>query len=145
MNINENVTNEVNMIIYRLQPKTIITSPLLYGLYHHWYTPVIQFEQSFQPMVLYENYLLCIFMNVDENFKNWGRIPLVKLVPGVTGVFGPTLNTSENFFCIPICSMQPLKCKNIVLNNTFHFDYVKFHGFNGKEWGLHITILISQQ
>ena len=29
-------------------------------------------------------------------------------------------------------SMQPLKCKNIVLKNEIHFDYKKLHGFNGN-------------
>ena len=38
----------------------------------------------------------------------------------------------RNFLCMPICSMQPLKCKNIVLKNEIHFDYVKLHGFNGN-------------
>ena len=84
-------------------------------------------------MVPYENYLICIFINVDKNLKYCDRISLDKSVPGVTGVIGPTLNTSGNFFCIPIYSIQPLKCKNIVLKNTIHFDYVKLHGFNDKE------------
>ena len=88
---------------------------------------MIQVDQSFHPMVLYENYLIYIFMNINENFKNYDRIPLDKLVPAVTGVFGPTLNTCENFLCMPICSMQPLKCKNIVLKNEINFDHVKLH------------------
>ena len=83
-------------------------------------------------MDLYENYLICIYMSINENIKIWGRIPLDKLVPGVTGVFGPTLNTWENIYCMPFCSIQPLKCKNIVIKNEIRFDYVKLHGFNGN-------------
>ena len=31
---------------------------------------VIQFDKIFHLMALYENYLICIFMNINENFKN---------------------------------------------------------------------------
>ena len=34
---------------------------------------VIQFEKFFHPVVLYENYLICIFMNINENLKNKGK------------------------------------------------------------------------
>ena len=30
---------------------------------------VIQFDKSFYPVVLYEHYLICIFMNFNENLK----------------------------------------------------------------------------
>ena len=30
---------------------------------------MIQFDKSFHPVVLYENYLICIFMNINENSK----------------------------------------------------------------------------
>ena len=30
----------------------------------------MQFDKFFHQMVLYENYLICIFMNIDENFCN---------------------------------------------------------------------------
>ena len=69
-------------------------------------------------------------------------MPLDKLVPGVTGFFGPTLNTGDNFLCMPICSMQPLKYKNIVIKNEIHFDYVKLHGFNGNTYNkTHISAI----
>ena len=29
-----------------------------------------QFDTFFYPVVLYENYLACIFMNINENFSN---------------------------------------------------------------------------
>ena len=45
-------------------------------LYHQLYTSVIRFDQSFHPVVLYENYLICIFMNINENLKNGDRKPL---------------------------------------------------------------------
>ena len=34
---------------------------------------VIQFDKFFHLMALYENYLICIFMNINENFKNKGK------------------------------------------------------------------------
>ena len=30
---------------------------------------VIQFDKFFHPVVLYENYLICIFMNINETLK----------------------------------------------------------------------------
>ena len=57
-------------------------------------------------------------------------MPLDKLVPGVTGIFGPTLKP-EKISCV--CQfVQCKKCKYIVLKNEIHFDYVKVHGFNGN-------------
>ena len=35
---------------------------------------VIQYYKSFYPVVLYENYLICIFINIYENLKNVGKI-----------------------------------------------------------------------
>ena len=34
-----------------------------------FYIPVIQFDKFFHPVVLYENDLICIFMNINENLK----------------------------------------------------------------------------
>ena len=35
---------------------------------------VIQFYMFFHPVILYENYLICIFMNINENFCNERKI-----------------------------------------------------------------------
>ena len=35
---------------------------------------VIQFDKSFLPVVLYENYLICIFMNINEKFVMKAKI-----------------------------------------------------------------------
>ena len=35
---------------------------------------MIQFDKFFHPVVLYENHLICIFMNIYEISKNDGRI-----------------------------------------------------------------------
>ena len=35
-----------------------------------FYIPVIQFDKFFYPVDLYEKYLICIFMNINENFCN---------------------------------------------------------------------------
>ena len=37
-------------------------------------SPVIQFDKFFHPVVLYENYLICIFMNINENFRTERKI-----------------------------------------------------------------------
>ena len=39
---------------------------------------VIQFDKFFHPVVLYENYLLCIFMHFNEILKMRGK-PMGKL------------------------------------------------------------------
>ena len=37
---------------------------------------MIQFDQSFHPMVLYENHLICIFMKINENFNQRTNVPV---------------------------------------------------------------------
>ena len=71
MNINENgkkwgklVTNTHKLANFR--PKPI----LMYVIISY----VIQFDKLFYPVVLYENYLICIFMNIHENLKHDGKI-----------------------------------------------------------------------
>ena len=44
--------------------KNIIKPPLLTV----FIASVIQLDKIFHPVVLYENYLICIFMNINENF-----------------------------------------------------------------------------
>ena len=48
------------------QHKNIIKPPVL----PVFIASVIQFDMFFYPVVLYENYLFCIFMNNNENFCN---------------------------------------------------------------------------
>ena len=48
------------------QHKNIIKPPLL----PVFISSVIQFDIFFHPVVLYENYLICIFMNINEKFCN---------------------------------------------------------------------------
>ena len=50
---------------------------------------VMQFDKVFYLMVLYENYLICIFVNINENLKRRTK-SLIKLVPH--GVIRPILN-----------------------------------------------------
>ena len=47
------------------QHKNIIKPPLL----PVFISSVIQFDKFFHPVVLYENYLICIFMNINEILK----------------------------------------------------------------------------
>ena len=60
----------------------------------------------FHPLVLYENYLICIFMNINENLKLRTK-PLDGLVP--QWVIRPTLNPKE-----PYLSFKFIK-KNIAV------------------------------
>ena len=86
MSINENLKNKGENKINKL----------ISALNHHQTTIVacfiaskIQFDKSFHLMVLYENDLICIFMNINENLKNEGK------TIGLTStqeVFRPTLN-----------------------------------------------------
>ena len=39
----------------------------------YFISSVIQFDKSIHPMALYENYLICIFMNINENLKTEGK------------------------------------------------------------------------
>ena len=48
------------------QHKNIIKPPLL----PVFISSVIQFDKFFHPEVLYEIYLICIFMNINEKFCN---------------------------------------------------------------------------
>ena len=57
-------------------------------------------------MVLYENYLICIFMNINENLKNKAK-PLYKLVS--QGVIRPTFKSLEHLLFMSNGSIGPLK------------------------------------
>ena len=63
-------------------------------------------------MVLYENYLICIFMNIDENLKNKAK-PLYKLVS--QDVIRPTFNSLEHLLCMSNGSKGHLKGIHYVL------------------------------
>ena len=67
MNISKNL-KKIGKIIKNInifQPKNITKSPLLQA----FISSVIQFDQSFHPVVLYEYYLIFIFININENLK----------------------------------------------------------------------------
>ena len=55
---------------------------------------MLQFDKSFHPVFLYENYLICIFIDIKKNFKIM-ETPLDKIV--FKGVIRPTLNTPDIF------------------------------------------------
>ena len=63
-----------------------IEQPLL----HVFISCVIQCAKYFHPVALYENYLICIFMNINENLK-MRENPLDELAS--QEVIRPTLNT----------------------------------------------------
>ena len=71
ININENV-KEWGKIVTNIQKLTNFRpkSLLMYVIISH----VKQFDKLFYPVVLYENFLICIVMNIHENFKNGGKI-----------------------------------------------------------------------
>ena len=67
MNINKNVKNKGKSLKYK-QADFI---PIL-SLLHVFISSVIQFDKSIHPVVLYEYYLICIFMNISTT-KKWGK------------------------------------------------------------------------
>ena len=71
MNINENVKKwgEIVTNIHKLT--NFLPKPsLMYVIISY----VIQFNKLFYPVVLYENYLICIGKNIHVNLKNGGKI-----------------------------------------------------------------------
>ena len=71
MNINENLQKWSKIIKKKtinehISAQNIIKPPLL----PIFISSVIQFDKFFHPVVLYENYLICIFMNINEKFCN---------------------------------------------------------------------------
>ena len=71
MNINEkfNKLGKIVTYIHKLtnsRPK----QSLMYDIISY----VIQFDKLFYPVVLYENYLICIVLNMHVNLKNDGKI-----------------------------------------------------------------------
>ena len=87
MNINENVKNEKKIVtnIHKLtnfRPKPSLTYVII--------PYVIQFDKLFYPVVPYENYLICIVMNINVNLKNDGKI--IRKWPGsrTQGIIKPT-------------------------------------------------------
>ena len=67
----ENYDKNINKIISA--PKHHQTTTVSYFL-----SSVIQFDKFFHPMALYENYLICILMNIKENFKKLGQNHWIK-------------------------------------------------------------------
>ena len=61
-------------------------------------------------MGLYKTYLICVFMNINENLKNRVK-PLHNLVH--KGVIRPTVNSWEHLLLMTSGSMGHLKAKYI--------------------------------
>ena len=87
------------------QHKNIIKPPLL----PVFISSVIQFDKFFHPVDLYENYLICIFMNIYENFCN-ERKNLRK----IKGCTYKMTNISPTM-CSSVSNLVPIKCLDIVL------------------------------
>ena len=43
---------------------------------------IVEFDKSFHPVVLYENYLICIFLTINENLKHEGENHWINLYLG---------------------------------------------------------------
>ena len=71
MNINVNLKDKGKTIKKKTinngcQPQTIIKTTIVAC----FISSVIQFDKYCHPLVLYGNYLICIFMKINENFKS---------------------------------------------------------------------------
>ena len=74
-----------------------ITKPPLMPVF---ISSVIQFDKFFHPVVLYENYLICIFMNINENFRNERKN--LRKIKGCTykmTIISPTMCFSVSNLC----------------------------------------------
>ena len=87
------------------QPKNITKPPLL----PDFISSVIQFDKILHPVVLYENYLICIFMNINENFSNERNI--LRKFKGYTYKI---TNVSPTI-CSSVSNLVPIQCLDIVL------------------------------
>ena len=87
------------------QTKNIIKPPLMPVLI----LSVIQFE-FFHPVVLYENCLISIFMNINENFSNERKKNLRK----IKGCTYKITNVSPTM-CSSVSNLVPIQCLDIVL------------------------------
>ena len=72
MNTNENFKNE-GKILKNINKLISATNHHQTNIVEYFISSVIQFVKSIHPMALYENYLICIFMNINENLKNEGK------------------------------------------------------------------------
>ena len=87
------------------QPKYIIKPTLL----SVFISSVVQFDKFFHPVVLYENYLIFIFMNINGNFSN-ERKNLRK----TKGCTYKITNVSSTM-CSSVSNLVPIQCLDIVL------------------------------
>ena len=71
MNINENLRNKGTIIKNIINKLSLVIKPPFWNAFK---SSLIQFNKVFHLMVLYENYLICIFMNINEYLKKEGKI-----------------------------------------------------------------------
>ena len=86
-------------------PKNIIKPPLL----PVFISSVILFDKFFYPVVLYENYPICIFMNINENFSNEREN-----LRNIKGCTYKITNVSPTI-CSSVSNLMPIQCLEIVL------------------------------
>ena len=91
------------MNLFQLQ--NIIKPPLL----PVFISSVIQFDKFFHPGVLYENYLICIFMNINKNFSNERKN--LRKIKGCTFII---TNVSPTM-CSSVSDLEPIQCLDTVL------------------------------
>ena len=77
------------------------------NIVEYFISSVIHFDKSIHPMALYENYLICIFMNINENLKNEGKTIELKNsgVPTKILISQRQLNL-QHFTCFQILSLD---------------------------------------
>ena len=94
-----------NIKKYIFQPQDFIKPPLS----PVFISSVIKFDNIFHPVVLYENYLICIFMNINENFSN-ERKNLRK----IKGCTYKITNVSPTM-CSSVSNLVPIQCLDMAL------------------------------
>ena len=69
MNINQNLKNKLKIIQKVINKLSLASNHHQTTIVACFILSVIQFDKVFYLMVLYENYLICIFMNINEYLK----------------------------------------------------------------------------
>ena len=67
---------------------------------------MVQFDKSIHTVVLYDNYLICMFMNIHENLKREGNhVKAISLGEGL----------GNNLFCTPRAFLIHAKLFSVTL------------------------------
>ena len=92
---------------------------------------MVVFDKFYYPVVLYANYLMCLFMNIYANLKNdVNKISNGQELEPCGRLDLPFIPMTIPYEC-QIVHWEP-QMQNNVLKKLSNFGEVKLHGFNGN-------------